>query len=339
MKNFKLYMLAAAGCFAITSCSSDDDNGSNNNNVSDDLTGTYELTAANTSQAQDYDGDGDTSTNLVTEGSCYNDSWISFHNDGTYDESYSYSTKAEGGLKLECHTELSSGTFTRNGNNITTTRTSGSGSLNASYTFNASSHTLVRNASNATQSRFDEATALWVDMTSSLQLTFEKYTDNDEDNGNTDDDDDNVSTSGMAEIMGNFGLSSLLTSNSQDLDNDGDSSSNLLNETSCYSDSKIKFNNNGTYEETRSFSTLGNLGLSLTCDSETRTGTWTRVGDRVFTRSSGNGSVRTAFDLDATTNILSRSENNGDYPSFNSLTNVFAMLSGNLDYEYEKSSN
>lgn len=337
MKNLKLCMLAAAGCLAITSCSSDDDNG--NNNVSDDLTGTYELTAATTSQAQDYDGDGDTSTNLVTEGSCYNDSWISFHEDGTYDESYSYSTMADGGLTLECHTEVSSGTFTRDGNNITTTRTSGSGSLNASYTFNTSSRTLTRNAGNATQSRFDEATALWANMTSSLQLTFEKYTDDDDDNGNTDDDTNNTSTSGMAKIVGNFGLSSLITGSAQDLDDDGDSSTDLTNEANCYSDSEIRFNNSGTYEETSSTSILGNLGLSLTCDTETRTGTWTRVGDRVFTRSSGMGSTHTAFDLDASSNILSRSESNGDYPSFNSVTNVFTMLSGNLEYEYSKSAN
>ncbi|AWI25216.1 hypothetical protein [Flavobacterium pallidum] len=338
MKNFKLYMLAAAGCLAMTSCSSDDDNGSNNN-VSDDITGTYELSAAVATQAQDYDGDGDTSTDLVTEGSCYNDSWISFHENGTYDESYSYSTMANGGVSLECHTEVSSGTYTRNGNTIHTTSTSGTVGVEASYVLDVSNHTLKRTAGNSTMTRFNENTALWAEATGSLQLVFKKYTDNDTDNGSTDDDTDNTSTSGMAEIMGNFGLDALIAGSAQDLDDDGNSSTDLTNEVNCYSDSHIMFHTNGTYEETRSRSVLGNLNLSLDCDTETSTGTWTRVGNKVFTRSSGNASTRTTFDLDSSTHILSRSESNGDYPSFNTLTNIFAMVSGNLKYEYQKSNN
>ncbi len=334
MKNFRLYMLAAAGCLAITSCSSDDDN--NNSNLNSDLTGTYELTSAITGQEQDYDGDGDSSVNLVSEGSCYNDSWISFHDDGTYDESYSYSTMGQGGVSLECHTDISAGTYTRNGNTITTTRTSGTGSANATYTFDAGAHRLSRVATNSSQSIFNMTTGLWATISSNLQLTFEKYTDDDNDNGATDDDTDNAGVSGSTEILGSFNLSSLVTGSAQDLDDDGDSSTDLTNETSCYSDSHIAFHNNGTYDETWSHSVLGNLGTALECNTETTTGTWTRVGDKIFTRTSGNNSVTTSFDFDSDTHIISRSDSNGDYPSFNSVTNIFTMTSGNLDFEYTK---
>src|SRR5688572_8228645 len=103
MKKLQSTLLALAGCLALASCS-DDDNGGND--VSADLTGTYELTAVTTAQAHDYDNDGDSSTNLVLEGNCYNDSWISFHADGTYEEGYSYSMATNGGTEIECQTNV-----------------------------------------------------------------------------------------------------------------------------------------------------------------------------------------------------------------------------------------
>jgi hypothetical protein len=135
-------LLMAAGLFAVTSCSDDDSSSNNNGNLSSNLTGTYELTELSGVQAQDYDGDGDLSTNLVTEGACYNDSWISFYEDGTYEEGFTYSSLAEGGLSLECKTMTSTGTYTRNGKTITTTKISGDGDVNKSFTFNSSSKIL-----------------------------------------------------------------------------------------------------------------------------------------------------------------------------------------------------
>ncbi|MGK4566268.1 hypothetical protein [Flavobacterium sp. 3HN19-14] len=341
MKKLPLLMFAA-GCLAITSCSSDDDSGSNNNgNVTADLVGTYDLTAATAASAQDYDGDGDSNTNLSLEGSCYNESWISFHNDGTYDESYTSSTTSEGGLSLDCQTKVSSGTYTQNGDTITTNRTSGtgSGSATATFTFNAAAHTLTRTDSNSSYSGWNAASSLWANLTGNLNLTFTKYTNNDNDNGNSDDDDDNVSTDGRAEIIGNFGLTALLTGSAQDLNNDGNSSTNLLTETNCYASSHITFNNDGTYtEESSSSSLLSSLGLALTCNSSTHTGTFIRNGNNIVTRmTSGSGTVTTNYTLNTENNTISRSDSSGSYPTFNSVTNLFAMTTGSLSYTFTKS--
>lgn len=341
MKRLTLLMFAAAGCLAVTSCASDDDSG--NNNVNSDLTGTYDLTAATAPTSQDYDGDGDSNTNLVLEGACYNESWISFHNDGTYDQGFTSSTTGQGGFSLDCNTEVSSGTYTQNGNTITTNRTSGSasGSATATFTFNSSSHTLTKNESNATYSGFNAASSIWANLTGNLQLTYEKYTNNDEDNGNSDNDEDNVDAAGMAEVIGNFGLTSLLTTTAQDLDDDGDSSTNLLSETDCYASSNIMFKSDGTYTEQSSNSALlSELGLALTCNTETHTGTFTRNGNKIITRmTSGSDTVTVNYTLDTETNTISRSDINGEYPSFNNATNIYSMVNGNLAYTFTKSSN
>ncbi len=331
MKRLPLLMFAVAGCFAVTSCSDDDSAG---NNTSADLVGSYELTSYTAPNEQDFDGDGDSNTNLVMEGSCYNDSWISFHSDGTYDEGFTSTTMGDGGLSVECETQISSGTYTQEGNSVTTTRTSGSGSLNATYTFNSSSRTLSRTQNGSSYTGFNSVTHLWTELTGNVNLVFTKYSDNEDDNGDSQDDDNNTSTSGRAEIVGGFDLTSLLTASAQDLDDDGDSSSNLTTETTCYGNSNITFNSDGTYEEESSTTVLGNAGTSLTCNTETTTGTWIRNGDAVFTRSSGN--VTTEYSLDASSNTISRTDANGQYPTFNSVTSLFAMLTGNLEYEYSK---
>ncbi|MDI1257374.1 MAG: hypothetical protein PSV16_14870 [Flavobacterium sp.] len=339
MKRLSLIMFAAAGCFAVTSCSSDDDSG-NNNNLTADLTGTYDLTAVNAPTAQDYDGDGDSNNNLVLEGACYNESWISFHNNGTYDEERTTATTGQGGLSIDCDTQASSGTYTQTGNTITTTRTSGSGNATATFTFNSSAHTLTRNESNGTYSGFNTATSVWANLTGNLQITYEKYTNNDDDNGNSDSDDDNVSSEGRAEVIGNFGLSTLLTATAQDLDDDSDSSTNLLNESNCYASSHIVFNSDGTYtEESSSSNLLSSLGLELTCNSETSNGTFIRNGNKVITRmTSGSGTITTNYTLDMETNTISRTDAQGEYPSFNNVTNIYTMTSGSLNYTFTKGS-
>lgn len=334
MKNFKLSMMALIACLGLASCSSDDE-GTNTGEVSSDLVGTFELTAMNVPFEQDYDNDGDSNTNLVLEGTCYNDSWISFHSDGTYDEGYSSSILGAGGLNLDCDVETSSGTYTRNGNTVTTTRTSGGASVNTEFMYNATTKTLTRTDSNGSYVGWNSLTSLWANLTGTLQLTFTKYTDNDDDNGATDNDDDNINVN--ADLLGEFNLTSYIVSMAQDLDNDGDSSLDLMSETNCYINSDITFNSDGTYEEHSYTSVLGALGLSLDCDSETTTGTWTRNGETVTTtRTSGGVNVSTQYMFDAETKKLSRTEENGQYPSFNIVGSLFAMLTGDIDLTYSK---
>lgn len=332
-------MLAVAGCLTITSCSSDDDTKSNNN-VSADLTGTYALTAVNAPTAQDYDGDGDTNTNLSLEGSCYNDSYISFHENGTYDQSYTYNKMGAAGLSLECTTEVSAGTYTRSGDAIQTTRTTGTGMLNATFNFNSSTKTLTRTENNGTYSGWNATSSLWANLTGNLGLTFTKYTDNDNDNGNSNNQEDNVDSSGRAELLGNFNLTSFLIGGSaQDLDHNGTSSNNLASESSCYADSKIVFNADGTYTETAKRSILGSVATLLDCSSATTTsGTWTRNGDNFITRqTSGNSNLVTKFTLDSSAKTISKSEDNVQYPTFSAVSSLFANLSGTVNYTFTKS--
>lgn len=334
MKNFKLLTLALIGCLGLASCSSDDE-GRNTGEISADLVGTFELTALNVPFEQDYDNDGDSNTNLVLEGNCYNDSWISFHNDGTYNEGYSYNILGAGGLNLDCNVETSSGTYTRNGNTVTTTKTSGGATVNTEFMYNSTTKTLTRTDNNGSYVGWNSLTSLWTNLTGTLQFTFTKYTDDDNDNGANDNDDDNINAN--ADLLGNFNLTSYLVGTAQDLDNDGDSSTNLMTETDCYLSSKVTFKSNGTYEEHYHTSILSASGLSLECNSETKTGTWTRNGNTVTTtQTSGNINTTTEYMFDAESHQLTRTDENGQYPSFNIVNSLFSMLTGDIHLTYVK---
>ncbi|CAM3484605.1 hypothetical protein FLLO111716_13620 [Flavobacterium longum] len=334
MKNWKLLTCVVAAGLAFYSCDSNDDE--NTENLTDDLTGTWELSRMAVPTAQDFDNDGDSNTDLTTEGSCYNSSWISFREDGTYEQHMSMTTAADGGTSLDCDMMVSSGTYTQSGNTVTTTRTSGEGSLNMTFNFDADDHTLTATEEDGSYTGWNNATSLFTALTGNLQLTFTKYTENEDDNGNGQDDDDNIDMTSMNEVVGNFGLNSFMVGNAQDLDNDGDSSMNLMTESNCYADSNITFNADGTYEREWSQSILSNLGTSLTCSTTTETGTWTRQGDRIITRHlSGDAMVATELLLDAESNTM-QSEGDQQYPIYNSVTSLFAMVTGNVNMEYSK---
>jgi hypothetical protein len=338
MKKVHTLMLALAGCLAFTSCS-DDDSNNNTNPVNQNLSGAYQLTAANAPTAQDYDNDGDSSSNLVLEGGCYNDSWISFHNDGTYDQGWHSSTTGTGGTTLDCNSQITSGTYTRNGNTIVT-HLDGGTEVTSTYTYDATNHTLTTNNSNSSYSAWNAATSLWATLTGNVNLTYTKYSDDDNDNGASADtdgpnDDDNNANFWL---LGNFGLTSYLVGTAQNLDNDSDSSTELTSESSCYADSHIVFNSNGTYQQQSTTSILANLGVSLTCHTETTSGTWTRNGNIITTHrtSSGTGSADMSFTFDAVSHTLTRTDSNGNYPTFNSATSLWSMLTGNVTYSYTR---
>lgn len=328
MKKLQSILWATAGCLALVSCSDDDNGGSNN--VSAELTGTYELTSAVAPQAQDYDNDGDSSTNLVLEGNCFNDSWISFHADGTYEEGFSYSKAVAGGSKIECETKVSTGTWARSGNEVTTTS---SANVTTTYTFNSNARSLTRTESNGDYVGWNTAARIWANLTGSVKLTFEKYTDNSDDNGAGQDDDDNVNAE--AGIFGDFDLKGFIVGTAQDLDLDGESSTNLATETTCYSNSTLKLKTDGTYERKLYYSVLNMANLTLDCETTTTTGTYTRIGDHVFTRDA-NGTINATFDI-GSGNKLSGTWDNAQFPTYNSATELWAMLTGNVMLQFEKS--
>lgn len=330
MKN-SILMLAFAGCISLTSCS-DDEAG---NNLSSDLTGTYELTSMTVPTSEDYDSDGDSNTNLVNEASCYNDSWISFHSDGTYNESYSYSATGTGGLTLECMTRTTQGTYTQNGNDIVTVPESGSGGSSSTYTFNAATHVLTRVENNGTYSGWDSANSVWTNLNGNVQIVLTKYTDDSNDNGNNDNDENNTNNESYTKLIGDFDLSAMIVATAQDLDNDGDSSTNLMNETNCYSASHITFNSNGTYTENSSYNILSSgTGVALTCNADVSTGYWYGHGNEIVTRNSVG--VVSHFMLNTSNNTITSSDHNDNYATYNAVSHLYAMISGNVDYTYEK---
>jgi len=336
------FMLAAASCLALTSCSSDDDSTSNGGgNVDSKLVGTYQLTSLVAPTNQDYDGDGDNSSNLALEGNCYSSSWISFHSDGTYDQSFTSSTMGTGGISLDCDTKVTSGTYTENGNTITTTETSGSANVNATYTFNATAHTLTRTQANASYAGWNALTSIWANLTGNLNLTFTKYTDNDNDNGqNADDTDHNNNNTANADLLGQFDLTAFVVGTAQDLDKDGQSSTNLVNEIDCYTSSKIEFNNDGTFERTTAVSSVGNLGLSLECTTSTSYGRWTRNGNTVTTTQTTAGvNVSTQYTFNTTAKTLTASDATAQYPVFSLVTSLFANVTGQVNYTFTKDNN
>jgi hypothetical protein len=143
MKNFKMLMLAVAGCLSLTACSNDDDNNGVNNNTNADLTGTYRMTSWNAPMAVDLNGDGTTNTNVMTETNCYNNSMMTINQNGTY--TMTYNSAGINGTAIECDTETTVGTWTRSGNTFTTTQTGGA-SLPINYSFQGGSNTtLTRN--------------------------------------------------------------------------------------------------------------------------------------------------------------------------------------------------
>lgn len=337
MKKMIFLLFALAGSLAFNACdNSDDDN--DNNPLNKSLTGAYRLTSAILPTAQDFDNDGDQSNNAVLEGPCYNDSWISFHADGTYDESFRMSTASAGSITTGCDSQTTSGTYTVSGNTVTTVA-AGSGQTKT-FTFDADNRTVATTQTNMTYPAWNSVTSLWTSLSGNVNITFTKYTDDDEDNGENADNDGENDDENNANfwLLGNFNLSSFVAPSAQNLDNDGDNSSNLVSESSCYGQSYIRFNADGTYQEERVMPTISANLLTLSCQTQTISGTWIRSGNTITTTrtSSGSGSATTTYNFDSSTRLLTRTESNGSFPSFNSGTSLFSMLSGSINYTYTR---
>ena len=333
MKNFKVLLLAVAASWALTSCT--DDDAGNNVNVSGDLTGTFSLTSLVAPSSQDFDEDGDSNTNLVLEGECYNRSWISFKGDGTYQENFRSTVMGTGGLSLSCDTEVSSGTYTKNGNTVVTT--DADTDVETTFNFDSSAKTLTRADNNGSFVGWDMVGNIWAELTGSLQLTYTKYTDNENDNGENIDIIDNINVDAV--VLGSFDLTSYIVATAQDLDGDGDASTNLMTESSCYADTRITFNSDGTYNKTTAMNVASASGLTLNCETETTTGTWTRNGNSVTTTQSGSSAITADYTLDAANETLMLMEEDASYMGFNSVTSFFANLTGDVTYTFTKESN
>jgi hypothetical protein len=135
MKN-RFFMLAAAGTLALAmgaiSCDNDDDNDNNN----EDLTGTYRLSSWNSPVAVDFDNNGTSSANMMTESSCFDNSTMTINNNGTY--TMTYNDVGINSAVSSCRTETTTGTWARSGNTFTTTSGTGSSAIDTDYSFSSS---------------------------------------------------------------------------------------------------------------------------------------------------------------------------------------------------------
>ncbi|RMA66297.1 beta-barrel fold lipoprotein [Ulvibacter antarcticus] len=126
MKNLFIVLLIT---LVFVGCNKDDDNNDNNSSVE----GTWKLTAFNTENAYDFNGDGTASTNVMDETACYQNETVEFtsNSSGTAtNRSYADITldlitgsTTEYEYSVNCVPEVDIETFTwaQNGNNVVIT--------------------------------------------------------------------------------------------------------------------------------------------------------------------------------------------------------------------------
>jgi len=115
MKNLRILAMAALA-ITLGSCSSDD----NSDNNSGSIEGTYELREFNTSAATDFNQDGTSSTNQMSETNCYNDSQLTFRSDNTFTYEIAYlSVNAD--ASSSCTSYEVDGTWSATNNTLTAT--------------------------------------------------------------------------------------------------------------------------------------------------------------------------------------------------------------------------
>lgn len=164
-------MLAAAGWLALalgTSCNNDDDNENNNDNMA----GTYRLSSWNMPVAVDFDNNGTSSTNMMNESNCYNNSVMTVNNDGTY--TMTYNSVGINGNTSSCQSQTTTGTWTRNGNTFTTSSGSGSAMTNTDYSFSSAGNnqTITRYMTGAQYPSINSTTGDPMYSTGNVKMVF-----------------------------------------------------------------------------------------------------------------------------------------------------------------------
>ncbi len=135
-----IFLMLAAGIFALTSCSDDDNN---NNQNDDDVVGTYRLAAVTAPGEQDLNEDGVASADLTTEYDCYSDWEIVLHANHTFTRTFNVVSAVDGELNCQM-SQTASGTWERNGQTLVMTNTDGDGELTDTFTFSADDQILTQ---------------------------------------------------------------------------------------------------------------------------------------------------------------------------------------------------
>ncbi|RZJ30599.1 MAG: hypothetical protein EOO48_04540 [Flavobacterium sp.] len=158
MKNFKMFMLTAAICLTaapfFNSCNdmTDDSAPTDNSGVA----GTYKMTAFNIpGDAIDFDNNGTSSNNLVSESDCFNSNLLRLNSDHTYLRVDNYIDLSSG--VAACAEFSETGVWTKDGDVVTTTSSTSNGyeSYQTSYDYNSGSGTMTLAAPNFTYPTID----------------------------------------------------------------------------------------------------------------------------------------------------------------------------------------
>lgn len=121
MKSLKIFSLPLLFMILLLSCSSDD--GPSGNNMNDAIVGTWNLVELNISPAQDIDGDGTPSSNVLTELDCVSGT-LTFRDDNLWNlafDSVSVTSITGGLFNIRCSnfTSTASGSWQLQGNQLT----------------------------------------------------------------------------------------------------------------------------------------------------------------------------------------------------------------------------
>lgn len=150
MKKIATLLFATFGIIALHSCTDDDDaihtDGEN-------IVGTYRMIAWDAPVSQDLDGDGDSSVNLVTEGTCYTDWTITLHNDQTFTRQWKNVTVVDGAVS--CAVDSDSGTWSKQGNIVTLLDLEGT-ELNSEFSYLEATQSLSQTRQDEFPTTFEE---------------------------------------------------------------------------------------------------------------------------------------------------------------------------------------
>jgi len=129
-----------------------------------------------------------------------------------------------------------------------------------------------------------------------------------------DDNENNNSGNTNSDLVGTYRLTSWNSPVSVDFDGDGVSNTNMMNESNCYNNSIMRINNDNTY--TMTYNYVGIDG-TVSCQSETTNGTWTRNGNSFATTNiAGGQNVNTNYNFaSGNQTTLTRNMSNWNYPS------------------------
>ncbi|NUY80266.1 lipocalin family protein [Flavobacterium sp. MAH-1] len=112
------------------------------------------------------------------------------------------------------------------------------------------------------------------------------------------------------DIVATFKLTGYIVPEAVDIDQNGQSSSNLIHESDCYHPSFLTFNSDGTYRLRHN--QLVVAGSETDCHSRTTTGNWTRNGNVIIATPHSGQPMQFTFSQEDQT--MSRILPQADYP-------------------------